>query len=77
MLFSKQYSRTADVFRHAPTPLAVTVYSITQWDLEFEALGPLLASQWHVASRIQHGSNQLALNSLLGKETFDYQVESC
>jgi hypothetical protein len=44
ILSSEQYSRAADVFRDAPTPLAGTVYSIMQWDLEFEALGPLLAS---------------------------------
>ena len=36
-----------------PTPLAGTVYSIMQWDLESEPLGPLLASQCHISSRIQ------------------------
>jgi hypothetical protein len=45
-----------------------------QWELEFEALGPLLASQWHLASHIQHGSNQPTLNSLLVKVILDYQV---
>ena len=51
-----------------------TNYSIMQWDLEFEALGPLLASQCQIAPRIQHGSNQPTLNSLLAKVILDYQV---
>ena len=48
----KQHPRATDVPGGACAPVAVTVRSITQRDLKFEALGPVPVTQTKNASRV-------------------------